>query len=73
VLHKCLSEEEAKLIMDEVHEGICGAHQLAYKMKWVIRRSGYFWPTMLEDCFKYYRGCHDVRGLVMSRGLRHRP
>jgi hypothetical protein len=36
VLLKCLSEEEAKLIMDEVHEGICGAHQSAYKMKWVI-------------------------------------
>jgi hypothetical protein len=42
VLLKCLSEEEVKLIMDEVHEGICGAHQLAYKMKLVIRRSGYF-------------------------------
>jgi hypothetical protein len=36
MLLKCLSEEEAKLIMDEVHEGICGAHQSAYKMKWVI-------------------------------------
>jgi hypothetical protein len=26
-------------------------------MKWLIRRSGYYWPTMLEDCFKYYKGC----------------
>ena len=29
----------------------------AHKMKWLIRRSGYYWPTMLEDCFKYYKGC----------------
>jgi hypothetical protein len=41
VLLICL-EEEAKLIIDEVHEGVSGAHQSAYKMKWVIRRSGYF-------------------------------
>nr|CAE04998.2 OSJNBb0093G06.6 [Oryza sativa Japonica Group] len=22
---------------------------------------GYFWPTMLEDCFKYYKGCQDCQ------------
>ena len=43
--------------MGEIHEGVCGAHQSAHKMKWMIRRAGYFWPTMLEDCFKYYKGC----------------
>ena len=59
VLLKCLSQEGAKVLMSEVHEGICGAHQSAYKMKWVIRRTGYFWPTMLEDCFEYYKGCQD--------------
>ena len=57
VLLKCLSQKEARVLMGEVHEGICGAHQSAYKMKWVIRRFGYFWPTILEDCFEYYKGC----------------
>ena len=42
VLLKCLSQEEARVLMGEVHERICGAHQSAYKMKWVICRSGYF-------------------------------
>ena len=32
-LLKCLNQEEAKVLMGEVHEGICGAHQSAYKMK----------------------------------------
>ena len=59
VLLKCLNQEEAKMLMGEVHEGICGAHQSAYKMKWIIRRTGYFWPTILEDCFEYYKGCQD--------------
>ena len=51
--------EEAKVLMGEVHERICGAHLSAYKMKWIIRKTGYFWPTILEDCFEYYKGCQD--------------
>jgi hypothetical protein len=54
-------EEEAKKMMSEVHDGICGAHQSAYRMKWVIRQAGCFWPTILEDCFEYYKGCQDCQ------------
>ena len=61
MLLKCLNQEEVKELMGEVHEGICGAHQSAYKMKWIICRAGYFWPTMLEDCFEYYKGCQDCQ------------
>ena len=57
VLLKCLNQEEAKVLMGEVHEGICGAHQSTYKMKWIIHRAGYFWQTILDDCFEYYKGC----------------
>ena len=60
VLLKYLSQEEARVLIGEVHEGICGAHQSAYKIKWVIHRSRYFWPTILEDCFEYYKGCQDL-------------
>jgi hypothetical protein len=61
VLLKCLNQEEVKVLMGEVHKGICGAHQSAYKIKWTIRRSGYFWSTILEDCFEYYKGCQDCQ------------
>jgi hypothetical protein len=30
-------------------DGLCGAHESAYRMKWVIRKTGCYWPTMLED------------------------
>ena len=45
------------LNLHDVHEGACRTHQSTHKMKWLIRWSGYHWPTMLEDCFKYYKGC----------------
>ena len=60
VLLKCLNQE-VKVLMGEVHEGICGAHQSAYKMKWIIRRTRYFWPTIIEDCFEYYKGCQNCQ------------
>jgi hypothetical protein len=32
ILLKCFGEEHAKVAAWEVYDGICGAHQLAYKM-----------------------------------------
>jgi len=55
ILLKCLGDDEAKSLMGEIHEGVCGAHQSAVKMKWMIRRNGYYLPTILEDCFKYFK------------------
>ena len=57
VLLKCLGDDEAKSLMGEIHEEVCGAHQSAFKMKWTIRRNGYYWSTILEACFKYFKGC----------------
>jgi hypothetical protein len=57
LLLKCLGPIESNRLLHEVHEGTCGTHQSAHKMKWLIRLSGYYWPDMLEDCFKYYKGC----------------
>jgi hypothetical protein len=52
MLLKCLGEEQAKVAVREVHDGICGAHQSAYKMNWLLRRAGFYWPTMMDDCVR---------------------
>jgi hypothetical protein len=51
LLRKCLGPNQARLAMAEVHEGICGTHQLAPKMKWLLRQASFYWPTMIVDCF----------------------
>jgi hypothetical protein len=53
---KCLGSDQSKIAMGEVHEGICGTHQSAHKMKWLLHRVGFHWLTMLNDCFRYYKG-----------------
>ena len=59
VLLMCLDSDQARVAMGEVHEGICGTHQSAPKMKWLLKRAGFYWPTMMEDCFRYYKGCEE--------------
>jgi hypothetical protein len=61
LLLKCLDSDQSKIAMGEVHEGIYGTHQSAHKIKWLLRRAGFYWPTMLNDCFRYYRGCESCK------------
>jgi hypothetical protein len=61
LLLKCLDPDQARLDMAEVHEGICGTHQSAPKMKWLLRRACFYWPTMIADCFRYYKGCEECQ------------
>jgi hypothetical protein len=61
LLLKCLGSEQSKIAMGQVHEGICGTHQSAHKTKWLLRRAGFYWPTMINDCFRYYKGCESCQ------------
>ena len=59
LLLKCLGSDQTRVAMGEVHEEICGMHQSAPKMKWLLRRAGFYWPNMMADCFCYYKGCEE--------------
>ncbi|KAI5324062.1 hypothetical protein L3X38_033135 [Prunus dulcis] len=61
LLMKCLGKKEQLIAMTEVHEVICGAHQASIKMRWLLRRHGYYWPTILKDCIEYAKGCQDCQ------------
>ncbi|KAM1461954.1 hypothetical protein ACFXTO_047061 [Malus domestica] len=58
---KCLGQEESMRVMAEVHKGICGAHQARTKIRWLLRRYGYFWPEMEKDCKAYALGCKECQ------------
>jgi hypothetical protein len=61
LLLKCFGSDQARVAMREVHEGICDTHQSAPKMKWLLHRAGFYWPTMMADCFHYYKGCEECQ------------
>ena len=70
LLLRCIAGIEVLRVMAEVHEGICGAHQSGIKMRWLIRRYGYYWPTILEDCIKFAKGCQPCQ---MHGNIQHVP
>ncbi|CAM8895931.1 unnamed protein product [Rhodiola kirilowii] len=55
---RCLSEEEAVEVMQEAHAGICGAHQSGLKLYDRVKRMGYYWPTVVQDCTDFAKKCN---------------
>ncbi|KAM1543215.1 hypothetical protein ACFX1S_012935 [Malus domestica] len=62
----CLGPQKGAQVITEVHEGVCGAHQSGRKMRWLLRRHGYFLPIILKDCIEFARGCVQcqIHGLI---------
>ena len=50
LLLKCLDSDQVGIAMGEVHEGIYGTHQFLI-----------YWPSMMTDCFRYYKGCEECQ------------
>ncbi|KAG8480862.1 hypothetical protein CXB51_025482 [Gossypium anomalum] len=61
VLLRCVDAVEAKLILEEVHEGVCGTHANGFTMARQIMRFGYYWSTMEGDCINYAKKCHKCQ------------
>jgi hypothetical protein len=49
ILMKCVSTEEGKEILQEIHEGMCGNHVASRTLAGSAFRSGFYWPTALAD------------------------
>ncbi|KAG8474852.1 hypothetical protein CXB51_031494 [Gossypium anomalum] len=61
VLLRCVDAVEARQILEEVHEGVCGTHANSFTMARQIMRFGYYWSTMEGDCISYARKCHKCQ------------
>ena len=49
ILMKCVTLEESKDILREIHEGVCGNHAASRTLVSKAYRSGFFWPTAVSD------------------------
>ncbi|XP_040971387.1 uncharacterized protein [Gossypium hirsutum] len=61
VLLRCVDAVEAKEILEEVHEGVCGTHANGFTMARQIIRFEYYWFTMEGDCISYAKKCHKYQ------------
>ncbi|KAE8678980.1 hypothetical protein F3Y22_tig00111402pilonHSYRG00591 [Hibiscus syriacus] len=61
MLLRCLNTSEARNVIEEVHNGICGTHANGLSMARKIMRYGYYWATMYTNCIDYARKCHKCQ------------
>ena len=61
LLLKFLSFLDNMEVMKQIHEGVYGVHQVEIKIRWLIKRHGYFLPTILRDCINYSKGWQEFK------------
>ena len=58
---RCVEEEEAKYVLEEVHKGVYGDHMGAKSLVRKIMRAGYFWPSMQQDVADFVKRCDSCQ------------
>ena len=53
----CIHPETSKLLLEELHEGICGSHTGGRSIAHTAITQGYWWPNMQKEALKYMKKC----------------
>ncbi|XP_065017243.1 uncharacterized protein LOC135643806 [Musa acuminata AAA Group] len=60
-LLRCLEPNEARTVLAEVYEGVCGEHIGGQTLAHKILRQGYYWPTMCRDAKAHVQRCSSCQ------------
>ena len=63
---RCVEEEEAKYVLEEIHKGVCNDHMGAKSLVQKIMKSGYLWPTMQHDAVNFVKRYDSCQRYGMS-------
>jgi hypothetical protein len=61
VLMKCITREEGKDILVEIHKGICGNHASSRTLVSKAFRRAFYWPTALGDAEELVKRCQGFQ------------
>ena len=56
-LLRCLNDEEAKRVLSEIHDGVCGKHSGGQSLVHKALLQGFYRPTMKRDAVEYTTKC----------------
>nr|XP_027188669.1 uncharacterized protein LOC101504764 [Cicer arietinum] len=61
VLLRRVDVNEAKEILQDIHDGSSGIHMNGHAMSRKILRAGYYWLTLEKDCYNYVKKCYKCQ------------
>ncbi|XP_065619912.1 uncharacterized protein LOC136063443 [Quercus suber] len=57
----CMHPEAAELLLEELHEGICGNHTRGRSLAHQVITQDYWWPNMQKEAFDYVKKCNQCQ------------
>ena len=67
ILRRCLTHEEAKVVINDCHGGVCCGPLSPLSTAQKILRAGYFWPSFFKDYVDVVKRCHPFQ--VFARNI----
>src|SRR6266508_438607 len=61
ILMRCISKEDGRRLLKEIHSGICGNHAASRTLVGKAYRQGFFWPTAVTDADELVRKCEGCQ------------
>ena len=61
ILCRCLTHDEAEVVLNDFHRGVCGGHLSGISIAQNILRAGYFWSSIFKDCIDVVKRCHPCQ------------
>ena len=54
---RCIPAEEGRQLINDIHSGECGHHSSSRTIAGKVFRSGFYWPTVLQDAAAIVQSC----------------
>ena len=54
---KCVPPEEGRQLIKDIHSGECGHHSSSRTLAGKVFRSGFYWPSVLQDATAVVQAC----------------
>ena len=53
----CITSKQGKLLLNDIHGGVCGHHAASKTLVGNAFRQGFYWPTTVADAEQIVRTC----------------
>ena len=61
VIRRCISEDEVESIVAHFHSLPCGGHASSSKTTAKILQSGFYWPSIFKDVYRFISACDSCQ------------